>query len=116
MPYFKDPSNGLHFLSAEDVNNGGEQYLPAGCVAITDADAAAIQNPAPTAAQLHADFVSSAKNALDESDMVAIRCMKAGTAFPSAWQTYTTELRAIINGSDTTSTSLPTKPAYPAGT
>lgn len=58
----------------------------------------------------------SARDALDASDMVCLRCYKAGVAFPSAWQTYTTALRAIVNGTDTTSTTLPTQPSYPAGT
>jgi hypothetical protein len=33
-----------------------------------------------------------------------------------AWVSWRRALRAIISGSDTTSTSIPTKPAYPAGT
>lgn len=33
-----------------------------------------------------------------------------------AWVNYRRALRNIINGTDTTSTSIPTKPAYPAGT
>ena len=45
MPYFKDLASSLHFLSVEDVAAGGAQYLPAGCVAITAADAAIIQHP-----------------------------------------------------------------------
>lgn len=113
MPYFKDTSGGLHFL---DDASFAPEYLPAGCVQITDAAAALIQNPTPTAAQLHAALVASAKAALDITDMVCLRCYKAGVAYPSAWQTYTTALRAIVNGSDTTSTTLPTQPAYPAGT
>lgn len=58
MPYFKDPAGAPHFLSAEDVANGGEAYLPAGCVAITDAEAAAIQNPPLTLAQAQAAKVA----------------------------------------------------------
>jgi hypothetical protein len=33
-----------------------------------------------------------------------------------AWITYRRALRAIANGGDMTSTTLPTRPAYPAGT
>lgn len=33
-----------------------------------------------------------------------------------AWVNYRRALRNIINGTDTTSTAIPTKPAYPAGT
>lgn len=56
-----------------------------------------------TAPQLHAALVVSAQAALDKSD-------------PKAWDTYRDALRAIVNGSDTTSVSLPTVPSYPAGT
>lgn len=112
MPYFKDTNGGLHHLDDVAFIN----LLPVGCVEITDAEADSIQHPAPTAAQIHADLVASAKSALDNTDMVCLRCYKAGVAFPSAWQDYTTALRAIVNGSDTTSTTLPTRPSYPAGT
>lgn len=54
--------------------------------------------------------------ALPETDMVAFRCFKAGIPFPADWQTYTSGLRNLANGTDTTSTTLPSKPAYPAGT
>lgn len=87
---------------------------------IIEADAngypVSVNQPAPTAAQLHAALVASAKSTLDVTDMVCLRCYKAGVAFPSAWQTYTTALRNIVNGTDTTSTALPTQPAYPTGT
>lgn len=33
-----------------------------------------------------------------------------------AWVNYRRALRNIVNGTDTTSTAIPTKPAYPAGT
>lgn len=76
--------------------------------------------PAPTAAELaaiaHAALVSSASALLNMTDMVCLRCYKAGVTFPAAWQTYTTALRAIVNGTDTTSSTLPTQPVYPAGT
>lgn len=48
MPYFQDPTGGLHFLSDQDIAAGGESYLPAGCVQITDEAAAEIQNPTLT--------------------------------------------------------------------
>ena len=55
MPYFKAPDNSIHFLSIEDIANGGEKLLPAGCVQITDAEATALlaaQQPAPTVPQI----------------------------------------------------------------
>ncbi len=58
-----------------------------------------------------------AKSALDASDMVALRCFKAGVAFPLDWQTYTTTLRSIVNGTASPlPTALPAQPAYPSGT
>jgi hypothetical protein len=58
----------------------------------------------------------TAQITLEETDLVAFRCFKAGVAYPQEWQAYTLALRAIVNGTDTASTSLPSKPAYPAGT
>lgn len=72
--------------------------------------------PDPVMPTAHQQLQASAATALDATDMVCLRCYKAGVAFPAAWQTYTTELRAIVNGTDTTSTTLPSQPAYPAGT
>lgn len=59
-------------------------------------------------------FVGSALAALAVSDRVSIRCAKKGVSFAS-WLDYDAALVAIVNGTDTTSTTLPTKPAYPAG-
>lgn len=72
--------------------------------------------PVSTAAELHMQLVESAKNALIATDMVAFRCFKAGVAFPANWLTYTKSLRDIVSGTDTTSTTLPIMPTYPAGT
>ena len=47
------------------------------------------------------------------TDMVALRCVKAGVPFPESWKTYTTILRDTFN----TGTGLiPAQPAYPVGT
>jgi hypothetical protein len=69
--------------------------------------------PAPTAAQQGSALKERAQVALDASDMVATRCFKAGVAFPTDWQTYVSDLRAIVSSGTGT---LPTAPAYPAGT
>ena len=53
---------------------------------------------------------------LTKSDITVLRCISAGIPVPTEWQTYRTALRAIVNGTDTASTSLPTQPPYPAGT
>lgn len=118
-----------------------DKNAPADSIKVADADvAAAINLPsgyaydfdaagklvttAPTAAQIQAvasakaraDLQAQAMAALDKTDIVCLRCFKAGVAFPAAWQSYTQAIRAISNGTDTTSTTLPTMPAYPAGT
>lgn len=56
-----------------------------------------------------------ASAALDKSDLTAIRCLKAGVAFPVEWQTYVADLRAIVAGRSQ-ETALPAAPAFPAGT
>lgn len=72
--------------------------------------------PAPITQSAGAVLKQQAQAALNATDLVCLRCYKSGVAYPTDWQTYTTALRAIVNGSDTTSTTLPTQPAYPAGT
>lgn len=57
-----------------------------------------------------------ARMALDASDVTMLRCVEAGITAPVAWNVYRKALRSIVNGADTTSTALPTRPAYPAGT
>lgn len=61
-------------------------------------------------------LVSAAAEALGESDVTIIRCAESGVGVPVAWATYRASLRAIVSGNDTDSTTLPTRPAYPAGT
>lgn len=82
--------------------------------AINDGSIVAESYVAPSPPPVH--LPSIAQIALTKSDLVAMRCFKAGVAYPSAWQNYTDALRAIINGTDTTSTVLPSIPSYPAGT
>ena len=45
-----------------------------------------------------------------------MRCTAAGVAVPTTWSAYVAALRAIANGTDTTSTTLPAQPAFVAGT
>jgi hypothetical protein len=71
---------------------------------------------AAVAAQNRAPLIAAAQSALDKSDITVIRCNSAGVAIPTAWQTYRAALRGIVNGTDTTSTTLPATPAYPSGT
>ena len=62
-------------------------------------------------------YQQEAQTALDKSDAIAIRCLKSGIAFPTEWQTYVSELRAIIKAtSGDVTTALPIQPIYPQGT
>lgn len=45
--HYKSPDNSLHFLSDEDIANGGEALLPPGSVAISDEEHAELSKPAP---------------------------------------------------------------------
>lgn len=73
--------------------------------------------PAPTTTELWASHQVQAQVALDASDMVALRCFKAGVAFPSDWLTYVNALRVVVRTSSGDPTqALPTRPAYPSGT
>jgi len=74
-------------------------------------------DPGPTAAELWAAHQAQAQAALDASDMVALRCFKAGVAFPAEWLTYVNAMRAVVRAPTGDPTQpLPTRPAYPAGT
>ena len=60
------------------------------------------------------DISLAAKQALEATDQVALRCFKAGIPFPDDWRRYVIELRAIVNA-QSESTALPSQPDYPAG-
>ncbi len=68
----------------------------------------------PDAAQLLATFKQQARAALSSSDVTALRCWKAGVAFPPEWHAYCTDLRVCLTAE--TPCALPARPAYPAGT
>lgn len=51
-----------------------------------------------------------ARDALAATDSVALRCFKAGVAFPDAWRVYVGQLREIVR---TSSGEMPKRPAYP---
>ena len=68
---------------------------------------------AKTQAELDQELKAQAYQALNTSDMVALRCIKANVAFPADWQTYVADLRAVVSGA---SSVLPVQPAYPVGT
>jgi hypothetical protein len=66
----------------------------------------------PSAEQTAARLKADAQTALDASDVTVLRCIEHDIVLPSEWVTYRTSLRAVVNG---TSSTIPTRPAYPAG-
>ena len=67
----------------------------------------------PELAPVAEDSTMRARIELDASDMVALRCFKAGAAWPQDWKDYCTALRKIVRGGGDT---LPVRPPYPTGT
>ncbi|MFM0435891.1 hypothetical protein PQQ84_05480 [Paraburkholderia strydomiana] len=64
-----------------------------------------------------AAYKANAQDALDKTDIVAIRCVKSGVSFPKEWQTYCAALRAIVSAASGDATQpLPAQPEYPDGT
>lgn len=78
----------------------------------------------PTPAQAQAALIAAGKAALTASDVTMTRITEAtirgkttlATADVVAFATWRAAVRAIVDGSDTTSTALPAKPPYPANT
>jgi len=55
MPYYKDKNSKVHYLDSAEF----EHLLPAGCVQITDAEAAAILNPPLTIEEVKANKLAA---------------------------------------------------------
>lgn len=111
MALWIDSTNQLY-----DDMDGAALSLPSwpkGLTQATQAQVNAIRAtkpaPLPQQAQAALDKVTGASGTI-------MRCVAAGVAIPAAWTAYVQALRAIANGTDKTSTALPTQPAYPAGT
>ncbi len=111
MTLWIDSNNQLH-----DDMDGMTLSLPTwpqGMIKATAAQIAAAQAPKPV------PLPQQAQAALDKvtgpSGQI-MRCMAAGVAVPAAWSAYVLALRNIVNGTDKTSTTLPTQPIYVSGT
>jgi hypothetical protein len=84
-----------------------------GLWAVSNGTLIAFTPPAPSLASQ----AQAALTAMDSPGGCAIRCFKAGVAFPAAWLAYCVALRSIVNGTASPMpTALPTAPAFPAGT
>lgn len=79
-------------------------------------DGAALNPPPVDENVIKAEYKLKAQNALNKTDSVAIRCLKAGVTFPVAWISYTQALRTIVSSPNVDPTQpLPTQPPYPNG-
>lgn len=83
--HFKDENNLLHFLSDEDIANGGMAYLPACCVEITDEEADAIR-AAHLVEALGATRSVEIKARLAQIDLDSVRPLRAILANTAAQQ------------------------------
>jgi hypothetical protein len=77
-----------------------------------DAEIAA-QTTAKAAAIIQRDALAG----LELSDKVALRCLKAGVAFPNIWQVYVQALRGVVRADGRLGVpELPVAPPFPEGT
>lgn len=71
--------------------------------------------PVPTTEELWAAARSRRKPLLQATDAVAIRCFKAGVAWPDNWKIYTQALRDITEQADPANLEWPIAPDMPGG-
>ena len=117
MKYYQNPNGKVY---AYDETDPTQTSLIASAVTAGWADITASWPPAPTPVALSV----LAQSALTKTDTSFLRTQEAitlglttaTTADVVAFVHYRKALRAIVDGTDTTSTSLPAKPAYPANT
>jgi len=72
MPYFLDTNNSLHYLSEQDIFNGGENYLPQNCTQIPEAEAELIQSPLETLTQAQEKQIDIIQAAYDAAIQVSV--------------------------------------------
>lgn len=78
--YFKDKKGQLHFLSGDDIANGGMQFLPDGCIKITDEDAIFIRSEQEKAESIatRSDQIKSRLAQIDIDSVRPLRAIAAG--------------------------------------
>ena len=94
------------YIPADPGNRDYQDYLTWVALGNTPTPADPLSNP----------LIGLAMEALSQTDAVALRCFKAGIAFPASWFAHTTRLRNIVNGADKVSSTLPVPPPFIAGT
>lgn len=92
----------INLQTGEEIER---EYTPEELVAIQNAPKPLIKD----LAQAELDAITGHRGTI-------IRCVIAGTPVPAEWRAHVNKLRAIVSGSDTTSTTLPDRPAFPPGT
>lgn len=122
MPYYKDPSNNVHWLD----DTAFEYLLPPGSVPITDVEAQALLNPPPTTEQLIAAAVAEKArcaaicayqievltNAVDPD--VVDDPDPADAALLILWKKYQQALRKVVTSN--VPVTWPVMPALASGT
>lgn len=63
-----------------------------------------------------AALVKPARQALDATDNVVLRCLEAGLAVPAEWRAYRKALRDIVAGRADPANPMPVQPAFPPNT
>jgi hypothetical protein len=100
MSYFKDTQGSLHFLSDQDIANGGLRLLPEGYLPITDSDADAIRNPSVTLAQAQTAQITILKAACQSAIVAGFISSALGSA-----HTYPSDTISQANLSQTASSA-----------
>jgi hypothetical protein len=59
------------------------------------------------------DYVQEAHARLYDNDVIIIRCLKAGVAYPDEWKAFDIACRAVVDG--TAQGPLPAVPTKPTG-
>jgi hypothetical protein len=107
--------NGIVVNIAEAEHALDASWIPfaSGCI-IGGTWNGSVFGPDPNASAKAQEILAlQAKALLEQSDRVVLRCYSAGVPVPTIWQSYRMNLRAVVNGTQST---LPTMPAYPIGT
>lgn len=113
MLHYKTPDGTIRAVGEESDPEGDQSFIvEKNWILITDAELDLALTP--TQETLLGVFKSQVLGALNNSDSVALRCIKAGVPFPKEWQDYVKNLRALLNA--TVPLTLPVQPSYPAGT